>query len=717
MHRLLSLVALVSTPAFAGYFAFTPPQYLDFQIPQGAARLAPGDLDGDGSIDYAVTDAHSLSNTIFFGGVFGHRESGAVVLSLPESAGVGLGDADGDTDLDLVYFSNVDTSRLVVVNNGDRTFEPPVRCESGATEGLCGVEVLPVSPPRNFTESDFDGDGGPDVPQESGDSIEVFLANGSTIVAATFPGRSALFANYTRVDLDANGTDDLIIGVGPGEEPGPFEIYSLSGQGDGTFEAPTLQFTVETEASLAFATLREMTANLDGSSDFELQGYFETPDFFGQEIRFLLLTVGNGLLNQIELDLSIDLQFSDVNEDTFPDMIQFDRFGSRFSVQRGVAAGDRFDAGVNIGFGRAETARVAAGDFNGDMLRDVALFGMGRGGQVRVFSQTSPGIFNDGETFLTEMSALDIAAGDFDGDGIDDLIYGGPDLGYLPSGAVMPVQLASSAFVDRVIAADLNDDDNLDILALSGGGGTAYFGGGDGTLIGQATLIADGSFDRNTPAFIDLDPSSPGDEFVYGRSIEAVFGLEPDGASTAVGSVEDDFGGYAAGTGDVHAIGFGGVFDPVIFPMQFMDGSLQRFDDQRTLISGLNFFDTRYSIASGQLGPHEGRTLIVSRGGQEVIAFSGLDQCAPDHVEDLETLFDLPAAGFRVFPGGDNLATSAYRSSDILLDDLNQDGFPDLIYTAADSSLAVVRFSDGLYRDGFEDNDCFLLSEILPQGI
>lgn len=114
------------------------------------------------------------------------------------------------------------------------------------------------------------------------------------------------------------------------------------------------------------------------------------------------------------------------------------------SVDRLTAAGDTsFDDNNSIGFNgfKRYAAALAAGDFDGDGYTDLAVGSPGRNGTgaVRVYVSDSSGLRTLGSELITQGSdgveedaeegddfGASLAAGDFDGDGYDDLAIGTP---------------------------------------------------------------------------------------------------------------------------------------------------------------------------------------------------------------------------------------------------------------------------------------------------
>ena len=132
------------------------------------------------------------------------------------------------------------------------------------------------------------------------------------------------------------------------------------------------------------------------------------------------------------------------------------------------AYADSFRGGVN----------VAIGDLNGDGIKEIICgAGYNGGPHVRVFRKDgtliNPGFFAYDKTFR---GGVNVAVGDVDGDGVDDIVTG-PGLGGSPLARVYDRDgnLQSEFYIfdstDRdgleVVTADIDDDGIAEILGLT----------------------------------------------------------------------------------------------------------------------------------------------------------------------------------------------------------------------------------------------------------
>jgi hypothetical protein len=189
---------------------------------------AVADLNGDGKVD-AVT-GYSLSPH----GVLAFLNNGDGTLQAPISSlgacevqSLATGDFNGDGKVDLVI-ADPGGSLCIMLGNGDGTFQP-------GTAYSAGFEVMPTG----LTVGDFNGDGHLDaaVGHELGDgNISVLLGNGDgSFQAPSVYSSGFSFPNspyVTTGDFNRDGKLDLIV-AGSG-------VSVLLGNGDGTFQPATV---------------------------------------------------------------------------------------------------------------------------------------------------------------------------------------------------------------------------------------------------------------------------------------------------------------------------------------------------------------------------------------------------------------------------------------------------------------------------------------------
>ena len=222
----------------------------EYAFPPGAGTVISADFNGDGKPDLAAQGGNGLG--VFLGNGDGTFQA-EVPTTLTQPPGeIAAGDFNGDGKADLAtVFSNCVNNicspgdAVVLIGNGDGTFQPPVEY----TVGLG---------PQNLAVGDFNGDGKPDLAVSGPNIVSILLNNGD----GTFkphvdyptggsPGQIATG------DFNGDGKLDLVVI----EPSGQSTVSLLLGNGDGTFGAIwTTLYLASSSMNLQWATSTE-TAN------------------------------------------------------------------------------------------------------------------------------------------------------------------------------------------------------------------------------------------------------------------------------------------------------------------------------------------------------------------------------------------------------------------------------------------------------------------------
>ena len=334
------------------------------------------DVDGDGDLDMLVVNHGSAAFTKLFlndgSGTFSDNTSAAGLTGIGTATDAELVDSDADGDLDLVL---ADVHGLRVFSNGG----------SGTFTEVAGVSPSPSGPPLAIRAADVDGDGDPDVVFEGEQGLGIYANDGT-----------GGFQDVSATTLDWRYSDYGLYGG----EFGTLVVADLDGRG-----GPDVYFG--TQATIwhngLYGVADERLFLNDG------QGVFED----------LQRSAFGGARGSIEL--------GDIDGDGALDAIAFGAEDRLFRNDGGGRFTDISAGNLPAGSG---TSAVVFRDFDGDGDVDVAL---GRPKDVASSSANDVLLLNDGTgRFSLSPGALpannfrtfDLAAGDVDGDGDQDLVVG-----------------------------------------------------------------------------------------------------------------------------------------------------------------------------------------------------------------------------------------------------------------------------------------------------
>ena len=429
--------------------------------------IIAADFTGNGKLDLALTDKATDSVVILLGngdGTFQPPMSFAAGF-FPQSLVAGDFTGNGKLDLAVADLGSTGVPGQVdpgggvsiLLGNGDGTFRRPTLYAAGN---------YPVS----VIAGDFNGDGKLDLAvADDGDlngyasaagGVSVLLGNGNgTFQPAVTYGAGAGPASLVAGDFTGNGTLDLAV-EDPGDEfsGSPYEndpggVYVLLGNGDGTFQTATVYASGGGATEPGSIVAGDFTGN--GKLDLAVAS-----DLFDE----LLILPGNG-----------DGTFQPPNETP-----------------------------LNLpGFGQSVFLSTVAGDFNRDGRVDVAVaddtsngFGVAPPnvvtGSFEVLLGNGDGTFEQGGGSLIDGGTAPLITADFNGDGNLDLAtynYATDDVSISLGNGGGGFQLASqfalgapTAAGELMVAGDFNGDGRIDLAAAAPDGVSVLLGNGDGTF-------------------------------------------------------------------------------------------------------------------------------------------------------------------------------------------------------------------------------------------
>jgi hypothetical protein len=426
-----------------------------FGVGAGPLAVAAGDLDGDQRTDLVVTNSDDDTISVVLGKAHATYPTGPV----PTAVAVGL--VDGDEHLDVaVVASNCEQglcgpgSVSVYLGNGDGTL-------------TVGSSFPTNTNPQDVTIGDFDGDGRPDLAVSNAittttqgpGTVGILLGNGDGTFqpGIEYPAGDGV-GDVVAGDFDEDGALDLAVTNAVGFTTAHAAAVLL-GSGDGSFAAPALHDTAHGPVSL-------VARDLDG-------------------------------------DLHLDLAVVALG-------------GNAVSVLLGTGDGTFApSADFAAGFGPKS---IAATDLDGDGDLDLAVTtftALVRGGSVAILRAAGDGTFAPPDESMTGTIAPSLAAGDFDGDGRQDLastdlqgsalVFRGRGDGTLHRFLSLDVGEVPSA----IASGRLDGNATLDLATanLLGNSVTVTPGNGDGTF-GASTEVPVG---RSPIAIVAEDLDGDGD--------------------------------------------------------------------------------------------------------------------------------------------------------------------------------------------------------------
>jgi hypothetical protein len=446
--------------------SLSPPVYVPTQGLFSQESVVLGDVNGDGNPDLIYITADNATTTSFgilLGDGHGNFQSSSAPQSLPGIfPGLAvLDDVDGDGKPDLLVSlankSGIGGILVWLKGDGQGNFAAPI------TLTATGANLL-------FSVADFNRDGKPDIlyaalnSSNGSDVLHLLLSKGSGHFTDTLPpGLNGMAGPATVIDFNLDGIPDLILQV----PQGAIEMYSFSGNGDGSFT----QVASMSIGQLGFAEYFLV------AGDFDHDGFPDLAGVNGEtEPSHILYLFGDGHGNFTPLEV-VGPQggiaaTGDINGDGLPDVIVPDRFNF---VSVAVGRTDRnFPVVVPL---TPETATsVSVGDINGDGLPEIFVAG-------DVMDSVPGTVFlNQGNNSFqlaatTDPSTFMIA--DLTGKGVVDLIGGpGSTLEVWPNNGTLDFSSSPITFQTPsqgpITVADMDGDGHPDVVAL----GQIFYGNG-----------------------------------------------------------------------------------------------------------------------------------------------------------------------------------------------------------------------------------------------
>ncbi len=378
-------------------------------ISQNPAALVAADFNGDGKTDVvAATQLGDIS--VLLGTGFGRFVSATSFASGKGSNYVVAHDLNGDGKLDVAVVNELSNTVSILLGKGNGSFASKIDIPVGHK-------------PFSVTVGDLNGDHKPDLVvannghfSDDPGNISILLGNGD----GTFqPAKNITVGNipvFTAVaDFNNDGKQDLAVANFVDNT-----VSILRGNGDGSFGAPT------TIAFPAFSqVLQVFAADVDGDHNQDLI-------VGGGTSVWIVKGNGFGSFGQpqmVHTGFTGEVVVSDFNGDHTPDLgiIGLTQDSSTFEVDVLLGNGNgTFRTSASVPFFGSFATEVIAADFNGDGKMDLAVTGLNTL-SVAVLTGNGDGTFENTVTpeFGVTTFAQSIAAGDFNGDGKQDIVATG----------------------------------------------------------------------------------------------------------------------------------------------------------------------------------------------------------------------------------------------------------------------------------------------------
>ena len=463
---------------------------------RGARPIAAGDFDGDETVDLVAGFSNEI--VLYRGNNDGSFDEQArfEVGNRPES--IVVDDFNRDGRADLTVLNGFSDGLSILYGDGLGSFAPEVRIDPGGN-------------PSAVATADFDRDGWPDLAVLGAASFAVVILRGSDagfVPGATIPvGALPSFLAVEDVDLDDR--PDLVILTSGTLDPYVSVLFSEAGGG---FSEQRIPVGDPAAGETTFGPLFIGDLVRDGMPDIVVLNRADgdisvVPGSgdrtFGQESRARTgMDPRFGALDDFDGDGRLDLavyRSNGLNDAKL--LIELGNGDGSFLSTPRLPAGNSADS-------------LVVGDFNGDLLQDIA----------------APGtvLTSDGDGFellagVVGFDAVSMEQGQFNGDDHVDLALVDRDLDRI----VVVLGNGDGSFDESVDlpvgdsprwvgTGHFNDDSALDLVVTNGNTNdlSLYFGSGNGTF-GSELRIALGGSPRNA-AVADINHDGRDDVVVSG---------------------------------------------------------------------------------------------------------------------------------------------------------------------------------------------------------
>lgn len=444
----------------------------DYSV-NGSVPFIKSDFNKDGKIDLATLHANGFS--ILLGdGVGGFALRKTTGLS-PYTSDLTSGDFNNDGNIDIALTSSNTGTVQVLLGAGDGNFSSPI------------VTQLQLNIYR-INSGDFNQDGNLDlavISIESGTAYILFgNGAGSFISTVNYTIATTTGVKPVIADLNNDGNDDIVIG----HDSAVWAVSILFNNGNGVF---TVQKLVPNRYFNSVVVV-----DFNGDNKLDIIGGRHNESNIS-----VLYGLGNGTFNDpvivAEISNPSDLTVADFDGDNKLDIAATREPFKAVTVLYGNGIGG-FSQRVSFVVRFART--ILTGDFNGDLLPDIATGGEAI--SVR-FNSGRDRKFLGSNKFLVGTTPSGVAIGDLNNDGKPDLAVSNRTFGTVS----ILIGDGASNFNDptninvgnaaAIVISDFNEDGNKDLAVATPANNriTILLGNGDGTFVTPA-LFAVGNSPR-----------------------------------------------------------------------------------------------------------------------------------------------------------------------------------------------------------------------------
>ena len=566
-------------------------------------------------------------------------------------------------------------------------------------------------------------------------------------------GSAERFADQARginlADITNDGITDIVIGGGTSNNG---EIIVLIGNGDGTFQSPIISTVTHAGSNGGTPYLNAVMGigdiNGDGAADLIIADptsatlYLLSGDNKGH------FAIGNTITFYFTGES--DTYLFDLNGDGHLDVVVNNLLGAQTIVWLGNGDGT-LQPGV-----RYTSYAVAFADLDGDGHPD--LVGEIYPGQVQVLKGNPDGTFGS-PAVVTTVPAGDflLAAGNFNGDGIADMLFMTPagigvvlGKGNLTYGSIVSsiAGTLASSYLHGSVERDFNGDGHLDVAMAVSGGLLVLLGNGDGTFasgdsydVGHAVgavAVADFNGDKFPDIAASVSATYPrlllgnsAGRFTLGPDQNQSYGSQPPSGSVTAADFNGDKKNDLYMLEDTQAYPYGQPF-LLLGVGNGTFASPTSIDSGPTLIGDLNG-DGRSDMVTlsngsivAMLGQTNGTFQQVLTTLTEPSGMAALGDVNHDGKLDLLT-FEYPAIRVWLGNGNGSFTQSSLLSAppeqlnfqSVAVADLDGDGNADIVVVSYPNQIGapyplLIYYGngDGTFQDGVAVTDISLLHTV-----